>query len=297
MEEELNDFITRLGCVEHAPGPLSAVARPEGFEAYRKTFKPRHDARTFCVGDYLSKNRFGALDATKMSQKDKKAARGTGPSDVGRVQGPPIAELGPGDDGGSCLEILEDNLDVEIEKLIEDAIVQAMNDPSFPPRALSVFEYENRQELLDVGAQQQVRVSVAADSGAVTHVISPGQLPAGVRPDGVVTRHFVGASDEHIEAYGACDTVLGTKNGRIACKWQVAEVARALHSVSETTGPEDGPGTHDVLFNNKVGVVVPAGIVNLILTKIKPILQYERRGGLYCADVTVSGFARPGPQK
>ena len=297
VEEELADIITRLGCVDHAPGPLSAVARPEGFEAYRKTFKPRHDARTFCVGDYLSKNRFGALDATKMSQKDKKAARRTGPSDVGRVQGPPIAELGPGDDGGSCLEILEDNLDVETEKLIEDAIVQAMNDPSFPPRALSVFEYENRQELLEVGAQQQVRVSVAADSGAVTHVISPGQLPAGVRPDGVVTRHFVGASDEHIEAYGACDTVLGTKNGRIACKLQVAEVARALHSVSETTGPEDGPGTHDVLFNNKVGVVVPAGIVNLILTKIKPILQYERRGGLYCADVTVSGFARPGPQK
>ena len=58
-------------------------------------------------------------------------------------------------------------------------------------------------------------------------------------------------------------------------------------------GPADDAGNYDVLFNNKLGVVVPTRIVDKILEKIKPSLQYDRRGGLYCAEVKLSSFPRP----
>ena len=112
-------------------------------------------------------------------------------------------------------------------------------------------------------------------------------------PDGIVERHFVSANDAHIEAYGGCDTFMSTGEGPMACKYQVADVARTLHSVSRTTGPADGPGKYDVLFNNRLGVVVPARIVDKILEKIKPVMQYDRRGGLFCAKVKLSSFGRP----
>ena len=151
------------------------------------------------------------------------------------------------------------------------------------------------QELLEV-VPETTRVTVAADTGAVRNVINPKDLPRGVQANGVITTHFVGASDEHIENYGEADTVLtgGGMENPVSCNWCVANVSRALHSISETTGPFDGPGTHDVLFNNRLGVVMPPGIVNLILKKIKPLLQYDRRGGLYCAEIEVSGFTRQG---
>ena len=38
---------------------------------------------------------------------------------------------------------------------------------------------------------------------------------------------------------------------------------------------------------------MPAGIVDKILEKIKPVMQYDRRGGLYCAEVKLSSFGRP----
>ena len=107
-------------------------------------------------------------------------------------------------------------------------------------------------------------------------------------------RHFVGASNEHIENYGSCDTVLQSEHGQVACEWKVADVSRALHSISKVAGPPEGPGSHDVLFNNRVGVVVPPGIVDTVLKYVKPLMQYDREGGLYVAEVTMSGFARPG---
>ena len=51
-----------------------------------------------------------------------------------------------------------------------------------------------------------------------------------------------------------------------------------------------------VLFNNKIGVVVPPGVINKILKKITPIAEYPREGGLYCADMTLSGFTRQGQE-
>ena len=78
---------------------------------------------------------------------------------------------------------------------------------------------------------------------------------------------------------------MSTREGPMPCKYQVADVARTLHSVSRTTGPAGGPGKYVVLFNNLLGVVAPAGIIDKILAKIKPVMQYDRRGGLYRAEL------------
>ena len=53
----------------------------------------------------------------------------------------------------------------------------------------------------------------------------------------------------------------------------------------------------DVLFNNKVCVVVPPGVVDAVLRQIKPVARYHREGGLYIADFTLSDFARQGPKQ
>ena len=63
-----------------------------------------------------------------------------------------------------------------------------------------------------------------------------------------------------------------------------ANAAKGLW-ITEAIGPFDGPGKHDVLFNNRLGVVVPPGIVDLILKKITTLFRYGRSGGLYYADV------------
>ena len=175
---------------------------------------------------------------------------------------------------------LEDKLDAVVDAAI---------------RGLSILEYEcdNEADQLFACAPEETTVLVAADIGAVDHVIPIGALPRGCVLDGVVERHFVSANDAHIEAYGGCDTLMSTREGPMSCKYKVADVARTLHSVSRTTGPADGPGNYDVLFNNRLGLVVPAGIVDKILENIKPIMQYDRRAGLYCADVKLSSFPRP----
>ena len=63
--------------------------------------------------------------------------------------------------------------------------------------------------------------------------------------------------------------------------------------VSKLCGPEEEPRQH-VLFNSKKCVVVPPGIVDRILQHIDPLLQYDRDGGLYVADIEISSFHRPG---
>ena len=93
-------------------------------------------------------------------------------------------------------------------------------------------------------------------------------------------RHFVGAKGDRIDKYGTCDAKLTTKHGVVGCRWQLADVTRPLHSASRVTGPEEGPGKQDVLFNNKRCVVVPPGIVEEILKKVAPVMEYKREGNL-----------------
>ena len=101
---------------------------------------------------------------------------------------------------------LEDELDAAVDAAI---------------RSLSIleYEYESEEDQLLVCAPEETTVLVAADTGAVDHVIPISALPRGCVPDGVVERHFVGANDAHIEAYGGCDTLMTTREGQIACKY------------------------------------------------------------------------------
>ena len=121
---------------------------------------------------------------------------------------------------------------------------------------------------------------MAADSGAVTHVIHPSQLPAGCVPTGANNDHFTGAGGEHIERFGEVDTILTSSHGATSCAWDCADVSRALHSIAKITGPEHGDGVHEVLFTNRRAVVVPAFFVDKILQRTTPVLEYNRIGAV-----------------
>ena len=92
-------------------------------------------------------------------------------------------------------------------------------------------------------------------------------------------KHFNGAGGSVIQKFGTCTAMIRTaKGGRFGMPWQVADVSRALSSVSETCGPFEGPGRRDVLFNNKKCYVVPPGIVEEIMKKCTPVFEYDREG-------------------
>ena len=156
---------------------------------------------------------------------------------------------------------------------------------------------EEDEDLLATAGAAEVHIRPAMDSGAVANVIHPVDLPAGAAPSGNPQgKHFVGANNSEIKRYGHVDTVLkgATLPKDVTCRWQVADVTRPLNSVSQVCGPPEGSGLQDVLFNNRKCVVVPPGIVDEILKRVAPVAQYDRQGGLYLADLTVSGFARQG---
>ena len=165
------------------------------------------------------------------------------------------------------------------------------------PKRLNLLERSRTGgEILGL-APAEVTIVVAADSGAVTHVIHPNQLPAGCVPTGASNDHFTGAGGEHIERFGEVDTVLTSSHGPTSCAWDCADVSRALHSIAKVTGPEHGEGVHEVLFTNRRAVVVPAGFVEEILKRTIPVLEYNRVGNLYLAEVKLSSFARQGQKR
>ncbi len=154
---------------------------------------------------------------------------------------------------------------------------------------------EPEEQDLIASAVQKVRVRVAMDSGSVANVVHPGELPPGMRPSGNPNgTHFVGANGSEIEKYGSVETLLENGEVKFGCRWQTADVTRALHSVSATTGPYEGPGEQDVLFNNRMCYVVPPGVVDEIMKRVKSVAEYDRSGGLYTAEFEMSDFQRQG---
>ena len=140
-------------------------------------------------------------------------------------------------------------------------------------------------------AVEVVKVRVAMDSGAVANVIFPAALPADVQvAEDDSESWFVGAGGGRIRRYGSCKTRLHGAHGEVGCGWKVADVTRALHSVATVCGPIEAP-KQDVLFCAGRGVVVPPGIVEQILKRIKPIVEYPREGNLYIAEMEMSSFA------
>ena len=160
-----------------------------------------------------------------------------------------------------------------------------------------IEDEEQAMEQLIAAAIDVVKVRVAMDSAATDNVIPPKDLPSdSVLIPNTSGKHFVGANNAHIEKYGQVDTVLKSPAGnRVSCAWQASDVNRALHSVAKVCGPKgEGNAKQDVLFDNDVCVVVPPGVVKAILKRLKPVMQYEREGNLYVAELEMSSFPRQG---
>jgi hypothetical protein len=154
-------------------------------------------------------------------------------------------------------------------------------------------------EQLIANTVDAVTMQVAIDSGSCANVVPEEDLPKGVviEPN-LEDTHFSGAGGDRIKKFGTCRTRCVGAVGESVTDWSVAEVTRALHSVSKVIGPEEHPtGHHDVLFNNKRCCVVPPGIVELIMKRVKAIAEYKRSGGLYLADIALSSFTRQGPSR
>ena len=162
-----------------------------------------------------------------------------------------------------------------------------------PQRLVGVIT-EPPGELI-AAASDVVTVQVAMDSAAVDNVIGPSELPqdADIMPNNT-GKHFRGANNAHIEKYGVTSTILESADNRVSCDWAVSDVTQALHSVAKVAGPPKVPGKQDVLFDNDQCVVMPPGIVNELLKRIKPVMRYEREGNLYLAQLKMSSFIRPG---
>ena len=301
-------------------GGLRRLAMVE-YAAPKKAVKPR--PRPAVLSDFLSQNSFGVL-----SQADRKAARKAMPvNDASGVCGalaartdeaipaetPAVAALQRDEIlinkqqlrdfnvaiSGLCCKVAAAKIDDE------NGVLNApINKPhaEWPLRTstdgenqINMLEWRDIPNKLMSVTPSEVTITVAADSGAVDNVIHPDDLPAGCVLSGANGEHFIGASGEHIERFGEVDTVITGSSGKVSCSWQCADVTRALHSISKVTGPEQGPGVHEVLFTNKRAVVVPAGFVEEILKRVAPIFEYQRRGNLYLAEVKLSSFARPVP--
>ena len=151
-------------------------------------------------------------------------------------------------------------------------------------------------EQVIAAAVEVVKVRVAMDSAATDNVINPDELPGdAVLVPNTSGKQFVGANNAHIEKHGQVDTLMGSGGNKVSCAWQASDVHRAFHSVAKVCGPTGaGTANQDVLSDNDICVVVPPGVVKEIMKRIKPILQYEREGNLYIADVEMSSFHRQG---
>ena len=177
---------------------------------------------------------------------------------------------------------------------IADAQHIVMNDV---PEQVQVLDMVDEQDDAIMAATAQVKkAKVASDSGAVANVIHPEMLPDNVDfiPN-TTGYHFVNAQGGVIEKFGSCKTIMKGSHGDVGCGWQAADVAKALHSVSQTTGPIDKP-RQDVLYNAARCVVVPPGVVEWVMKHlaITPVMEYKREGNLWTAEVELSSFPRPG---
>ena len=163
---------------------------------------------------------------------------------------------------------------------------------------LALLESDELEQLI-ANTVDEVTLQVAVDSGSCANVAHPDDMPKGaiIEPN-TEDKHFSGAGGDRIKKYCTCKTKCVGSAGEFTTDWSCAEVTRALHSVSKIAGPEDHPtGYQDVLFNNRRCCVVPPGIVDLIMSKVKAVAEYKRSGGLYLADITLSSFARQGPAR
>jgi hypothetical protein len=148
---------------------------------------------------------------------------------------------------------------------------QADNEPSdssdITRGHLQLMEEDEDDSLNAIKQETQVRVAIG--SGPCRNVTHPKTLPGTVKVEPNISgTHFSGADGEVIETYGECVTSIEGDHGTVGCRWDIADVTRPLHSVSQMPGPADGDGNVDVLFNNKRCAAVPPGVLEAVMKQI-----------------------------
>ena len=288
----------------------------DGFTKATKTVKPMPRATT--LGDFISPNVFNQLNTTteptSTSTSTTTATSPTPPPAPHSQQRPQRHHsrasggsgdrwLGPPDDASrgetlSAHNVVKGKLQAAAQGGTEPSDIDELEDILLEARLreVNILEEQDVEALIAPINEKKVKVKVAFDSGAVRNVMSPGDIPAGValKPN-ETGKHFVGAGGDTIINHGEVTTMMETSKGnQFGCLWKVADVTRPLHAASQITGPADGPGTHDVLMNNRRAIVVQPGVVDKIMKVISPIVEYERQGNLYLAEMTMSDFIRQG---
>ena len=165
------------------------------------------------------------------------------------------------------------------------------------PEMLAPLDYASPEIM---GMEEEVVICAALDSGAVEHVASPDDIPAGVmveQPDDL--RDFVGAGGHNIKHYGKAKIMMEQEDGKeLIGTVQVADVVRPLHSVSRIADTKK-----EILFTADEAVVVPAGTLSKLLKELDVVARYPRKGGLYVSRMKVrnpdaaakkTGFGRQG---
>ena len=153
-----------------------------------------------------------------------------------------------------------------------------------------------------LAAVEVKKIRVAADTGACAHCTGPEDVPRGVNIEEVEQRNCVGPDGQAIDHFGEAAIRLGQPNGsHVPMRTQVVGVTRPLHSVSMICDGSGSPKKHNMLFTEKAGYVVPAGVFDEVMKAAaaagKIIAQYPRDGGLYVVKMIVEGptAADPAP--
>ena len=153
-----------------------------------------------------------------------------------------------------------------------------------------------------LAAVEVKKIKVAADTGACAHCTGPDDLPHDVVVEQVEQRNFVGPNGQAIDHFGEAAIRLEQADGsHVSMRTQVMGVTRPLHSVSMICDGSGSPNKHNMLFTEKCGYVVPAGVFDEVMKAAaaagKIIAQYPRDGGLYVAEMIVKcpKVAEPAP--
>ena len=151
---------------------------------------------------------------------------------------------------------------------------------------------------LILAAMEVKKIRVAADTGACAHCAGPGDPPGDTVVEQVEKRNFVGPNGQPIEHFGeAAVRLQQADGGHVSMRTQVMGVTRPLHSVSMICDGAGSGNKHNMLFTDDFGVVVPAGVFDVVLKRCKHIATYPREGGLYVAEMIVKtpGSGSPAP--
>ena len=176
-------------------------------------------------------------------------------------------------------DAIKRNSDDDDANLKQCELIEIIDEPG----PINVIEEVEPPQQPILAATEKVKVRIAADTGCVAHAIGPKHLPDSVQVTQCDERLFVGAQGGGIDHYGEAQVRLQQEDGsHITNTFQVLDVCRPLHSISMIA--DNG---HDMVFTKKCGIVVPEGVLDEVLARVKHIAEYPRTGGLYVAEMMV----------